>query len=156
MHRMYRWGGIRLSVAAIVVAALAATIWVSSGCAREPQPPDASPAVRGVVTSVDVAGELVSMRVVWTDDAAVGPQASYDAAQVAVGPEAFVFDGTGDGDARRVDRDALAVGQVVEAWFDGPVAESYPVQAGATHVLIVGRYQGELPVPPGLEPPPSE
>jgi hypothetical protein len=34
--------------------------------------------------------------------------------------------------------DDLAEGQEVEAWFVGPVAESYPVQARAGKVVIVG------------------
>ena len=32
--------------------------------------------------------------------------------------------------------DAFEVGQMVEVWFSGPVAESYPVQAGAKAVVI--------------------
>ena len=32
----------------------------------------------------------------------------------------------------------LMVGQTVEAWFTGPVAESYPVQAKASQIVIVG------------------
>ena len=32
--------------------------------------------------------------------------------------------------------DALELGQVVDVWFSGPVAESYPVQAGAKAVVI--------------------
>ncbi|MBW3547667.1 MAG: YobA family protein [Actinobacteria bacterium] len=32
--------------------------------------------------------------------------------------------------------DAFEVGQVVDVWFSGPVAESYPVQAGAKAVVI--------------------
>lgn len=34
---------------------------------------------------------------------------------------------------------ALRVGQQVETWFDGPVAESYPVQAQAGTIVIVDR-----------------
>ena len=33
--------------------------------------------------------------------------------------------------------EALQVGQKVEAWFTGPVAESYPVQAVASDIVIL-------------------
>ncbi|MDP9019954.1 MAG: YobA family protein [Actinomycetota bacterium] len=33
--------------------------------------------------------------------------------------------------------DDLEVGQVVDVWFSGPVAESYPAQAGAAALVIV-------------------
>ena len=32
----------------------------------------------------------------------------------------------------------LTVGQTVEAWFTGPVAESYPVQVKTSQIVIVG------------------
>lgn len=41
-----------------------------------------------------------------------------------------------DGRFERVAFDALAVGQTVDVWTTGQVAESYPVQAWATTVVI--------------------
>ena len=56
-----------------------------------------------------------------------------------------------EGDMKRIGL-LIAVGTVAEAWFTGPVAESYPVQATAKTIVIVGTYDGELPEPPGLAP----
>jgi len=96
-------------------------------------------------------GETVSLRVVWTDDATIGAQAGYDAAQVAVTGDTEVLARAADGSVSAAEAEDIAVGTVVEAWFEGPVAESYPVQATAGTVVITGSYTGELPEPPGLE-----
>ena len=58
---------------------------------------------------------------------------TYDRARVSVTSDTvFVADGA---DASFSD---LTEGADVEAWFTGPVAESYPVQATASHVRILG------------------
>lgn len=122
-----------------------------AGCAADgPSAPESEPDIRGVVTGVS-GGETVSLRVVWTDDAAIGAQAGYDAAQVAVTGDTEVLARAADGSLSAAEAADIAVGTVVEAWFEGPVAESYPVQATAGTVVITGSYTGELPEPPGLE-----
>ena len=41
-------------------------------------------------------------------------------------------------DGRAASYAALAVGQTISAWFDGPVAESYPVQTAAGVIMLEG------------------
>ena len=131
------------------IIALTALGLALAACA--PGVPSTEPDIRGVVTDVSGAGgETVSMRVVWTHDAAVGAQAAYDAAQVTANADTEWFSRAADGSTAAAEASEVAVGTVVEAWFEGAVAESYPVQATAGTIVIVGTYSGELPEPPGL------
>lgn len=136
------------------LVALSVAIALAAGCGQS-GPPDSPPSIRGVVTSIDATNGGGSMRVVWTQDPMVGEMAEYDAAQVGVSSDTKAWRMTDSGEAESVQFAQIVVGDVVEAWFSGPVAESYPVQAGADDVLVVGRYDGELPVPQGLEPEPA-
>ena len=133
----------------IVVAAACLAL---TGCAAgAPSAPDTEPDIRGVVTDVSSAGgSSASLRVVWTEDAVIGAQTGYDAAQVAVNDDTELLSRAADGSVADAEIEEIAVGTVVEAWFEGPVAESYPVQAMAGTIVIVGTYSGELPEPPGL------
>lgn len=134
----------------VVVAAVGLAL---AGCAfGAPDAPATEPDIRGVVTDVSNAGEAVSMRVVWADDAAIGAQAGYDAAQVTANADTEVFSRAADGSTAAAGAADITVGTVVEAWFEGAVAESYPVQATAGAIVIIGSYSGELPEPPGLTP----
>jgi len=132
------------------LAAVAVCVALAGCAAGGPSAPADEPDIRGVVTGVS-GGETVSLRVVWTDDAAIGAQAGYDAAQVAVTGDTEVLARAADGSVSAAEAGDIAVGTVVEAWFEGAVAESYPVQATAGTVVITGSYTGELPEPPGLE-----
>lgn len=133
------------------IGAVLAVCAALAGCAAGgPSAPAGEPDIRGVVTDVSGAGESVSMRVVWMDDAAIGAQAGYDAAQVTATGDTEVLTRAVDGSITAAEASDVAVGTVVEAWFEGAVAESYPVQATAGTLVIVGTYSGELPKPPGL------
>jgi hypothetical protein len=136
--------GLVITVAAVALALV--------GCAPgAPSAPSTEPDIRGVVTDVSGAGEeYVSFRVVWTDDEAVGAQADYDAAQVSATAETEWLIRAADGSITTAQASDITVGTVVEGWFTGAVAESYPVQATAATIMIVGSYDGELPEPPGL------
>lgn len=127
---------------AVVAACMALT-----GCAAGA--PTSEPDIRGVVTDVS-GGEAMSLRVVWTDDAAVGAQAAYDAAQVAVNDDTEVLVRAAEGAVAAAEAADIVVGTVVEAWFEGAVAESYPVHVTAGTIVITGSYSGALPEPPGL------
>jgi hypothetical protein len=134
----------------IIVAAAVGLALV--GCATSaPEPPSAEPDIRGVVTSVSGAGDGASFRVVWTNDEAIGAQEDYDAAQVTANADTEILSRAADGSTASAEIADIAVGTVVEAWFEGPVAESYPVQATAGTIVIIGSYSGELPEPPGLQ-----
>lgn len=56
-----------------------------------------------------------------------------DKAQVTVGPSTQFFDAQGNA----TKGSGIKVGTQVKVWFDGPVAESYPVQGTAQAVQIV-------------------
>jgi predicted small lipoprotein YifL len=137
-----------------VLVAVSAMLALAAGCGQS-GPPDSPPSIRGVVTSIDATTDGGSMRVVWTQDPAVGEMAEYDAAQVGVREDTKLWRMTEAGEAESIELAQILVGDVVEAWFSGAVAESYPVQAGADDVVVVGRYNGELPQPQGLEPEPT-
>ena len=101
---------------------------------------DASPAadgpdIRGVITSItagsgDVTG---SVRI----EGAIDQDTAYDKAVVRVEGDTRIFRQAGDA-MMEVTFSDLTVGQTVEAWFTGPVAESYPVQVKASQIVIVG------------------
>lgn len=95
------------------------------------------------------------MRVVWTKDPKIGDKAEFDAAQIAITKGSRVFRRIDYGPNEVLGAGLLRVGYIVEVWFTGPVAESYPVQATADYVLVTGVYDGALPEPPGLQPPPD-
>ena len=44
-----------------------------------------------------------------------------------------------DGEPRAIEKEALRVGDRVEAWVTGPVQESYPSRATAEAIVVVGR-----------------
>jgi hypothetical protein len=108
-----------------------------SSIPTEDELPDGEPDIGGAITSLtagtsDRAGSLL------VEARPAGTNAdSYDRASLTV--PAHVPIGTcGPGDGRAFGSFAdLAVGMDVVAWFDGPVAESYPVQATAAAVAIV-------------------
>lgn len=111
---------------ASVVVGLAAM----AGCAGSPAE---TPDLRGAVTRLerpDAAFEAVAVLHV-----APAADAAASAAVVALTGGTEVWDatppgGTVDGERRRVDARALAVGQGVEVWYDDP--DAGPAPAGAT------------------------
>lgn len=55
-----------------------------------------------------------------------------DKASVTISEKTVVVGPNGN----RVEADALREGAAVKVWFEGPVAESYPVQGGAGYVQL--------------------
>lgn len=125
---------------------LTAVVALSVGCSRKPAAPDTPPSIRGVVTQTaqDTGGAIL---VVWSEDLGVDKM-EYDAASIRLAEDGIVLE-----QDRELALTALEKGDLVSAWFVGPVAESYPVQAGASHIVVTGSYDGELPTPQGLESP---
>jgi len=139
------------SARAAALAALVALTVCAGGCSNGE--PDRVPDLRGVVTSIAPSDAGGSLRVVWADDPAIGAKADYDAAQVTVTDETVLRKSspTSKRQPQPLAFAQLRPGDIVEVWFTGAVAESYPVQATAERLELIGRYAGELPVPPGLE-----
>jgi len=119
------------SILALVLVLTLAT--VLGACSAGPALPDADPSIRGAVTSLSPGKDgQVAIRV----EAAGTPLYAYDKASVNVTMDSRVLRERADGSIEQATQSDLALGQLVDVWFDGPVAESYPVQAYGATVLI--------------------
>ena len=112
-------------------------LWLLSSCGPAASVPSTNPAIRGSITnrqpltgakngilgSILIEGQLES-------------DTAFDKAAVTITAQTRIFEQMGQ-ERRPTTFEALQVGQQVEAWFDGPVAESYPVQARANDVVIL-------------------
>ena len=134
---------IRTMICAAMTAALAAAL---VACTPNASPPDAEPTLRGVIVAVTPGDEGGTIRVVWHES--VGNRMELDAADLTVEPGTDIFSEGGS----PIDFADLDERDVVQVWITGPVAESYPVQATADAVEVVGRFDDvrPLPIPPGL------
>jgi beta-N-acetylhexosaminidase len=118
----------RSAVAVLGVLLIAAI----AGCAVSL--PDGSPSIRGTITTMSDTGSHEALTVLI--EGAIEDDTEYDRASVAIGPKTEVLRMAADGTVERGSSSLLAKGQQVEAWFTGPVAESYPVQAAAATIVI--------------------
>lgn len=86
--------------------------------------PDEAPSICGVITALSADSLLVE------ED----PQAESGSAKalMRIQEDTRVL----HRDGSTADYSALAIGQTVSAWFDGPVAESYPVQTAAGVIVL--------------------
>ena len=124
------------SIPAKALLALAAGLAIAllSACAGDgdaaPTPDD--PDIRGAITSIsDGSGDVIGSVLIEE-----GQGTTYDKAAVRVESDTRILRGAGNATAEVTFAD-LQVGQTVEAWFTGPVAESYPVQAKASQIVIL-------------------
>jgi beta-N-acetylhexosaminidase len=117
----------RLVTALLLAGALAA---LAAGCGSPL--PNEEPSIRGTVVSVLPAGDFGSIAV----EASGSVASDYDKAVVRITQDTALLTETERG-AQEAPFSALRAGTRVEVWFEGPVAESYPVQATAGTVLIV-------------------
>ena len=119
-----------------VAAAVFACALLLSACFAPAQPPSDPARITGSVTSVVSGdGRPASMLVESTGTPA---GAISDKAQVNI-PPATMFFGP-DGMAATLDSIGhIAAGTHVRVWFEGAVAESYPVQGSAKAVQILGK-----------------
>ncbi|HEU4882725.1 MAG TPA: DUF3221 domain-containing protein [Longimicrobium sp.] len=126
----------RLTAAFAVVACLAA-----SPCSSAPGDPDGGSLTAVVPTEVaSIIGDIAQVertdgRVRILVEQIPTRSAGYPIAWVAVNRGTDVVQRAG-GTLSRGSSGELAVGMRVQAWFTGPVAESYPVQATAGTILI--------------------
>lgn len=95
-------------------------------------PPRDTPDIRGSVTSFQRTDDGASMLV----EGRVEGGTSFDKASVTVRDDTEVWRREGD-KWRRGEIGDLARAKRVEAWFTGPVAESYPVQATARAIAVL-------------------
>lgn len=123
-------------VAAVLFVSMAALVLV--GCGGQPK---GEPGITGVVQSVDRRpdGGLTMLVVAPADK----PGTMGDKASVTVVPKTPVVDASG----KRIGAGAILPGATVQVWFEGPVAESYPVQGKAGYVKVTADAPPEQ-VPP--------
>ena len=120
-----------------------------AGCGSSETEAPAGPDIRGAITAITPAGEagggLGTVRIEG------GRQADtrFDKAVVTVNRETRIRQ-EGGGELTFQD---LALGDRVEARFEGPVRESYPVQAEAAEIVLVSRLgRAAVPAAPLEEP----
>lgn len=94
--------------------------------------PHEDPSIRGEIVAVLPADGLGSIAVESEDP----PAFAYDKATVRITADTTLLRETTDGDTEAVTFEEFRLGQRVDVWFTGPVAESYPVQATAGLVLL--------------------
>lgn len=113
---------------------MAAVVLALSGCGASA--PTEPPGITGVITALSEplagapSGGAVATMLVEAEEPS--DTAVSDKASVTVTSETELLDATG----AATSPEALAEGQTVEVWFEGPVAESYPVQGTAGTVRI--------------------
>ena len=133
---MTRSRSILAKAAALVLAAgLALALLGACTSGGDTAPTSGDPDIRGVITSItDGSGDVIgSVRI----EGAIDQDTAYDKAVVRVESDTRILLQAGNA-MMEVTFGDLMVGQTVEAWFTGPVAESYPVQAKASQIVIVG------------------
>jgi hypothetical protein len=117
----------RVLVTALVVLALVAAAVALVGCAT--RLPDTPAGITGTVMSLVPGDERP------VEGGAQPAGAASDKAQVAINPGTMFFDSSGN----PTKASGITVGTKVRVWFDGAVAESYPVQGSAQAVQILGK-----------------
>ncbi len=127
LNSMSRTGAVALALVTVVALAVACT--GGGGSSDESKLPTASPDIRGTITTLNVFEDTTSILI----EGIVEEDTGYDKASVSLPADGAVFAEDGSMASAR----DLAEGQRVEAWFTGPVAESYPVQATGEAVRIL-------------------
>ena len=117
----------------VAFAALAALALAAAGCTSSTQPPGTDPSIRGTITTLTVTGDRASALV----EAVGQPVYSYDKASVSITSDTKLLRETGEGAYEQLTSADLAVGQEVDVWFEGAVAESYPLQATAGTLVVL-------------------
>ena len=103
-------------------------------------PSGASPDIRGTITTIQTSADPSQMGITGTMlvEGSIEGGTKFDKASITINGDTRLFEQTGD-ERRPVTVDAFRVGQRVEAWFTGPVMESYPVQVQALEIVIMQR-----------------
>ena len=123
---------VALALAALVGGAAFALV----GCAAQ-RPPSSPPGIVGAVTSL-VPGDGRPASVLVESTGTASPGSISDKAQVNIPPATRFFDASGN--AASLEAIAgIRQGSQVRVWFQGAVAESYPVQGSADTIQILGR-----------------
>jgi hypothetical protein len=114
----------------------AALVGVAAACAqgRGPRLPDGEPSIRGTITAVAASRAPRTGSVLIEERP--GEAAGSAKARVTVAEDTRILVRAEDGTLRDAGFGDLVEGRRAEAWFDGPVLESYPVQARARTIVV--------------------
>jgi beta-N-acetylhexosaminidase len=117
-------------LAVVSLAVMVALAFAAAGCgSRVPSDP---PAITGTIASVSPSDGGGAGSILVEGSGSIGDKAS-----LRLSGTTPVLHRATDGSVTAATFADLKVGLRVEAWVDGPVAESYPVQATASVIAIV-------------------
>ena len=124
---------LRLALAGLLIGLL----WLTLGCASAVETsPKTTPAIRGSITSHNAAGGQGGLVGSILVEGNIENDTQFDKASIAITSETQIFEQV-EQERHPATFEALQLGQRIEAWFTGPVAESYPVQAVASDIVIL-------------------
>lgn len=91
----------------------------------------------------DIRGEISELRPIDGSPDTIGTfvvrgSGNYDYALVIMREDTKLLFDPGDSTARSIGAVEITDGDTVEVWFEGPVAESYPVQGTAAAIVVLG------------------
>jgi hypothetical protein len=124
-----------------LVVILGIACMAAAGCARGPGEPDAAaPAASVPSAGASIIGDIAQVertdgRLRILVQQIPTRSAGYPSAWIAVGADTDVLQ-RAHGSVARASAGELVVGMRVQAWFTGPVMESFPVQTTAGTILI--------------------
>ncbi|MBK5225482.1 MAG: DUF3221 domain-containing protein [Thermoleophilia bacterium] len=93
--------------------------------------PDSESGIRGVITKADSTAGSRFILVEETPGDAAGSQK----ASVRLNDQTKIYRRSGSS-LEKIGQSALTNGKKVSVWFEGPVAESYPVQGSASVIVL--------------------
>lgn len=118
-----------LSAIFLMGSALTAALLFVAACGDDSEADvEGDPDVRGIITGISDRSVRIERRIT--------VETEFDAANLRIEGDTDILRSV-DGDLENASFDDLAVGQPVEAWITGPVAESYPIQAKAARIVIL-------------------
>lgn len=136
----------RAGLAVMAITAAVIILLTSAGCGSSGDNDDST---NRIDEGVDIRGYVTSTWGISADprpsevlgsiliEGELEEDTSFDRANVTVTEDTRIYVQR-DGERMEVDFLDLTVGQYVEASFTGPVAESYPVQATASEIVVLG------------------
>jgi len=133
-----RLAGVKIITGLIILGSAALMLMMLPACASTnsvdtapaPVVPHEAPGIHGVITSVDSTAGRQMILVEENPNDSAGSQK----AAVRLTGQTQVYRRSGSS-LEEIDRSGLTMGTSVSVWFEGPVAESYPVQGSASVVV---------------------
>ncbi|MCR2045047.1 DUF3221 domain-containing protein [Anaerosalibacter massiliensis] len=101
------------------------TIFLLMGCNKKEE----QVGIKGKITEIHIVEEEITSVLIEGD---IEENAMYDKANVAIKDSTKIYK-----DDEEINAEDLEEGQIIEVIFDGPVAESHPVQGTAKTINII-------------------